>query len=413
MSKTDKSIKFKLSVMMGLEWAIFGAWLPLLLQHMENLSFSVMQQTIIGTAPAAAAMLAIFFGNDWADRHFASQKYLGVSHLIGGASLMGLFFTDAFWPFCILMYIHAFFYMPTISITNAISFRHLKNAQKEFGHVRMWGPVGWMAASWPMYFLLKGTTPEEAEGVIASIFMVGGLTSIALGLFSFALPHTPVLQTKEESSGTAWKKALGLTKSPFLLVLLFVALLDSINHMGYFILSGSFLESLGVKTELIMPIMGLSQLSEIFITFGLGFILTRLGWKTTMTVGILAHALRFMAYALLSDSLTAIVGVQLLHGVCYACFFATLYIFVDTIYPKDVSSSAQGLFNFIILGLGDLLAKWIYIPAKAAFTEDGVTNYSSLFLLPMGLSFLAALILFTFFSPPEEVRDTSRMEVAV
>ncbi|MEI6712860.1 MAG: MFS transporter [Verrucomicrobiota bacterium] len=412
MNKTHKSIKIKLSIMMGLQWAIFGAWLPLLLQHMEKLGFSVMQQTIIGTAPAAAAMLAIFFGNDWADRRFSAEKYLGVSHLIGGIALLGLFFTKSYPLFCVLMYVHAFFYMPTISITNAISFRHLKDPQKEFGHVRMWGPVGWMAASWPMYFLLKGTTGAQSDAMIASVFVVGGCAAILLGLFSFALPSTPVLSTGNSTTGTAWVKALKLTSSPFLIVLLIVALIDSINHMGYFILSGSFLESLGVKPELIMPIMGLSQLSEIFVTFALGYILTRLGWKMTLLTGIFAHALRFMAYALMAESLPVIIGVQLLHGVCYACFFATLYIFVDVVYPKEVSASAQGIFNFVILGLGDLFAKWLYIPAKAAMTTDGVTHYSTLFLLPMALSFVGILILGLFFTPPNELKDTSQLEVA-
>jgi hypothetical protein len=413
MKPTPKNIKIKLSVMMGLQWAIFGAWLPLLLQHMEKLGFSVIQQTIIGTAPAAAAMLAIFFGNDWADRHFSAEKFLGFSHLIGGFAILGLFFVKSYALFCVLMYVHAFFYMPTISITNAISFRHLKDPQKEFGHVRMWGPVGWMAASWPMYFLLKGTSGAQSDAMIASVFVVGGCAAILLGLFSFLLPSTPVLSAGNSLKGTAWGKALKLTASPFLIVLLIVALIDSINHMGYFILSGSFLESLGVKPELIMPIMGLSQLSEIFVTFALGYILTRLGWKLTLLTGIFAHALRFMAYALMAKSLPVIIGVQLLHGVCYACFFATLYIFVDVIYPKEVSASAQGIFNFVILGLGDLFAKWLYIPAKAAMTADGIVNYSTLFLLPMGLSFVGILILGLFFTPPNAVRDTSLLEVAV
>jgi hypothetical protein len=195
-------------------------------------------------------------------------------------------------------------------------------------------------------------------------------------------------------------------------VLLIVALIDSINHMGYFILSGSFLESLGVRPEWIMPIMGISQLSEIFVTFALGAILMRLGWKMTLLTGIFAHGLRFMAYALMAQSLPMIVGVQLLHGVCYACFFATLYIFVDVVYPKEVSASAQGVFNFVILGVGDLLAKWLYIPAKAALTTDGVTHYSTLFLLPMTLSFVGILILVLFFKAPNEVRDTRHLEVA-
>ncbi len=411
---TPKSIKAKLSLMMGLEWAIFGAWLPLLFSHMENLGFSVMQQTAIGTAPAVAAMLAVFFGNNWADKHFHQEKFLFVSQLIGGLALLFMFWTKSFWPFCILMYVHAFFYMPTISVTNTIAFRHLKNPATEFGHVRMWGPVGWMAVSWPIFFLLKGRDEAATEAMIPAIFVVGGVTSLALALFALRLPKTPPSSAAGDakSSEAAWITALKYSSKPFLIVLLIVALIDSTNHMGYFVLSGGFLGDLGLPTEWIMPVMGISQFSEIFVTFGLGFILVRLGWKKTLIVGILAHAVRFAVYAFCSDYLGAIIGVQLLHGVCYACFFATLYIFIDQVYPKTVQASAQGIFNFIILGLGDLCAKWIFIPAKDALTEDGVTNYERLFLLPAGLSLAAAVILLIFFHTPSSVKKPSK-EISV
>lgn len=409
---TSKGIKAQLSLMMGLEWAIFGAWLPLLFTHMENLGFSVLQQTVIGTAPAISAMLAVFFGNNWADRRFHQERFLFVSQLIGGLALMGMFWTKSFAPFVVLMYVHAFFYMPTISVTNTIAFRHLKDAAREFGHVRMWGPVGWMGVSWPIFFLLKGRETAEAEAMIAAIFVIGGLISIALALFSLTLPKTPPSAEAggEGASGSAWLTALKFSSKPFLVVLLIVALIDSTNHMGYFVLSGGFLGDLGLPTEWIMPVMGISQFSEIFVTFALGFILIRLGWKKTLIVGILAHAARFAAYAFLSDYLPAIIGVQLLHGVCYACFFATLYIFIDSVYPKTIQASAQGLFNFIILGLGDLCAKWLFIPAKDALTTEAGTDYTKLFLLPTGLSLLAVIILAMFFRPPADVHEPDEVQ---
>lgn len=397
--------------MMALVWAIFGAWLPLLLQLMQNLGFSVLQQTIIGTAPAAAAMLAVFFGNNWADRRFAQEKFLAASSLVAGLALIGLFWVQSFWLFALLMYVHAFFYMPLISVTNSIALRHLKDTAREFGHVRMWGPVGWMGVSWPMYFLLRGREGLAADAMIPWIFIVGGIAALLLALTGLFLPHTPPVRTASEAGHSAWFKALRFSGKPYLLVLLFVALIDATNHMGYFILSGSFLSSLGVKTEWIMPIMGISQFSEIFVTFLLGVILVRLGWKTTMVVGILAHAARFGAYSFLADYLPVIVAVQLLHGVCYACFFATLYIFIDKAYPRDVQASAQGVFNFIILGLGDLCAKWIFIPAKAGLTTDGVTDYHTLFLIPAGLSLFAAILLALAFRPPPELRKVGEIPV--
>ncbi len=118
-----------------------------------------------------------------------------------------------------------------------------------------------------------------------------------------------------------------------------------------------------------------------------------------MILGILGHAVRFLVFAYVRDH-TAIVLVQVLHGICYAFFFATVYIFVDAYFPKDVRASAQGLFNLFILGLGDLAANWIFLPLKDQLTADKVTDYQTLFLVPTGMALVGAVLLGLFFRPP-------------
>jgi MFS family permease len=121
-----------------------------------------------------------------------------------------------------------------------------------------------------------------------------------------------------------------------------------------------------------------------------------------MIVGILGHAARFAVFAFFADSVPVIVAVQLLHGVCYAFFFATVYIFVDASFPKDVRSSAQGLFNLLILGIGNVGASFLF-PALIAHWTDaaGKVDYRSLFLVPTGMAALAVLLLAAFFRPPQ------------
>ena len=95
---------------------------------------------------------------------------------------------------------------------------------------------------------------------------------------------------------------------------------------------------------------------------------------------------------------------QVLHGICYAFFFATLYIFIDAAFPKDVRASAQGLFNLLVLGIGDLAAKWLFIPLQGSLTAtDGSVKYRELFLWPTGLALAAAVILAFAFWPPKEL----------
>jgi MFS family permease len=158
--------------------------------------------------------------------------------------------------------------------------------------------------------------------------------------------------------------------------------------------------------------MSLGQIAEIATMAVLGTVLAKLGWRRTMVFGVLGHAARFLVFALLPQEPAAIVAVQVLHGICYAFFFATVYIFVDQVFPKDVRSSAQGWFNLLILGLGDLAANWIFLPLKEQLTTKGafdpasdkvldVVDYHTLFLVPAFMAIGGALVLTLFFRPPD------------
>ena len=197
---------------------------------------------------------------------------------------------------------------------------------------------------------------------------------------------------------------------PFLLVLWVVTFVDATVHNLYFNWTGQFLGKavaqggVGIPGNWIMPIMSVGQIAEILTMFVLGATLKRLGWRATMIVGILGHAARFAVYAYFPESATAIVLVQLLHGICYAFFFATVYIFVDAYFPKDARASAQGLFNLMILGFGPLVANAIgpSLLEKAKGSE-GEVDFHSLFLLPCGAALVGAVLLALLFRPPRAV----------
>lgn len=406
MTTPSRSLTFRLFGMMLLEFFIWGAWLPLIWGYMEGLGFTGTQIALIGSAFAIASVLAIFFGNQFVDRTFAAERFMAGSHLIGGLSMIGLFFTKDFTVFFTLMLIHSICYVPTISVANSLVFSHLKDAQAEFGKVRMGGTIGWILASWPLYFVLKGVSGAELQHALGYIFWVAGGASLLLAVFSLSLPHTPPKPAGGSTEALAWREAFGvLLSKPYLLVLFIVTFIDSTVHNGYFLLTGGFLGHIGVKAENIMPIMSIGQVMEIVTMAGLGYFLKRLGWRWTMTLGILGHAARFLVFAFASSSIATVVAVQLIHGICYAFFFATLYIFIDVAFPKDARTSAQGLFNLLVLGLGDLAAKWIFLPLQAKLTHDGVVNYQQLMLVPAALGVLAAVILLVGFNPPAELKS--------
>src|SRR5262245_34776262 len=167
------SNRFKLSAMMFLEFFIWGAWLPLIFDYLPSLEFNALEQGWILNAFALASFTAMFFSTQFADRNFAAEKFLAFSHLIGGAAILALAWVTDFWSFFLLMLVHSLFYVPTISITNSIAFANLREPQKEFGPVRLWGTIGWIAASWPFVFLLVDWANVPALSEVGFVTWLG------------------------------------------------------------------------------------------------------------------------------------------------------------------------------------------------------------------------------------------------
>lgn len=451
------AMKTRLFAMMFLEFFIWGAWLPLIFGYLPALKFSADQppaliadlfqfpvlrdlahlfseQALILNAFPIASIIGMFFSNQFADRNFSAERFLAFSHLVGGLSMVGLAFTTSFWPFFLLMAVHCLLYVPTISITNSIAFANMRDAQKEFGIVRLGGTIGWICAAWPFTFILvdwakvkaanpvgfvswlgtvlgSGLSGAELQGATRWTYVVAGVASLLLAAYSLTLPHTPPRAAAPGGGPEtqAWRQALSLLKHPFVLVLWVVAFIDSFVHNCYFNWTGTFLTTpaVGIQGNWVMPVMSIGQIAEILTMLILGATLKALGWRTTMIVGVLGHAFRFAVYAYMPNQ-SLIILVQIVHGICYAFFFATVYIFVDEYFPKDVRTSAQGLFNVMILGLGALAANslcpWLM---QSVYTKDGVTDFRGLFLVPMAASIVAALALALLFHPPKKSAEAS------
>jgi MFS family permease len=424
------TVRFKLFLMMVLEFAIWGAWYPLIFSYLPSLGFTPTEQSWILSCFPLAAIVGMFFSNQYADRHFAAERFLAASQLIAGVAMVALFWVQSFWPFFFAMLVHCLLYVPTISITNSIAFAQMKDAQKEFGVIRMGGTIGWVLAAWPMTFILvdwdkvrvtetsgfvswlgtvlgSGLTGQALQAGTKWTFIVAGVASLVLAAFSLALPHTPAKKVTSGADKFAWLEALRLLATPFILVLWAVTFIDSTVHNLYFNWTGSFLGAdviaggVGIAGNWIMPVMSIGQVAEISTMAILGITLKRLGWRTTMILGILGHAARFAVFAFFPQYKAAIVLINVVHGVAYAFFFATVYIFVDEFFPKDVRASAQGLFNLMILGLGPLVANVIgpRLMGETFKTATGV-DFRSLFLAPLTAAVLAAVLLAVAFHPP-------------
>jgi nucleoside transporter len=436
-----KSNFAKLCSMMFLQFFIWGAWFLLVSDYLTGLGFTPTEKSWALNAWSLASITALFFSNQFADRNFAAERFLAFSHLVGGLAILALAWTTSFWPFFLLLLVHALFYVPTISITNSIAFANLRDAKREFGPVRLWGTIGWIAASWPFIFILAdwskvpsmGSTgfvnwlgaifdpanSKKGEAYLHGVsltFMVAGIASLVLAAFSMTLPHTPPKPAQTEENRFAWLEAMRLLGKPFVFVLFIATLIDAAVHQGYFVLTGSFLKNkVGIPAQWIMPVMSIGQIAEVGTMAILGLVLKRFGWRTTMIMGVLGHTARFAVFAFFPEPAPSIL-INVLHGICYAFFFATVYIFVDEFFPKDARASAQGLFNFLILGLGPFVGNNVWPQLEGYFkvgetvAADGtavpIIDYQKLFLVPAATSLVAVgLLLFCFWPPEKAVEE--------
>ncbi len=383
---------------MFFQYFIWGAWLPLLFGYLgpQGLIFSSTEQTLILISFPVSALLSVFFGNQFADRRFDGEKFLAASHFLSGLAMVGLYLSTGFIAFALCMWAHALLFVPTLSVANSVLFSAMRDPQREYGVVRLGGTFGWMTASWPAFFLLSNDPMA-----VRNTFVVAAIASFMFAAFSLTLPHTPA---NRGAKGLAWWQAIKTLAIPFIFVLWIVTMLDSSVHDLYFMWASSFIASIGVDAQWIMPIMSIGQLAEIASMFAIGAVLAKLGWKWTLILGVSGQVARFAIFAFMPSLPMVIVGIAL-HGMFYAFFFATVFIFVDEFLPKEIRASAHGIFNFMMLGGGPIISRLIapYLFNQHSAQTDGVVSvdFSSLFLYPMSISIAAVVLLLIGFRPPQ------------
>jgi nucleoside transporter len=402
----------KLCTMMFLQYFIWGAWYVTMGTWLgETLRFSGAEIGLAYGTTALAAMISPFIMGAMADRLFATERLLAALHLAGGVLLFWASTQTTFGTLYGVLVGYTLCYMPTLALTNSLSFRQMANPEREFPVIRVLGTIGWIVAGFTV-----GTLGLEAT---AMPMRLAAGASIALGLFSFALPHTPPGKT---GTGSLLRDVLGLDALRLLrdrsfAVFVIGSFLVCIPLQFYYAFTNPFLNEIGVTNA--AGKMTLGQVSEIGFMVVMPWFFRRLGVKYMLLVGMAAWTLRYVFFAF-GDSgqlMWMLYGGIVLHGICYDFFFVTGQIYVDQKAPANLRAAAQGFIAFVTLGAGMFIGSWLSGVVVDAYsvTDGGIVSHAwrQIWLVPAVGAGAILLLFAAFFRAGDQTQERSAPPLAV
>ncbi len=399
-----KLIKVRLSVLMFLEFFVWGSWYTTIAVYMSHHGMENLTHWPF-TGNAIAAIIAPFVVGMVADRYFNSERILGFLHLLGG---LILFITPSLYQSPLLfigaLILYNICYMPTMSLANSLSFHNINDQEKEFPVIRTFGTVGWIVAGLTISFVLGYFVSSQvpAEQTAVPVYLAAG-SSILLGLYCFTLPKTPPQARGDKNT---WKQIVGVDAlkklwSPAFAIFLVSSILISIPLAAYYNFTQVFLSNSGFQN--IAATQTIGQMSEFFFMLLMPFFFVRLGVKKMLALGMLAWAVRYFLFSLGAvDSVTWMILLGIgLHGICYDFFFVTGQIYVDKKADKKIKGQAQGLIVLATYGIGMLVGTQVAGSIFNIFLGDAaqltLERWQAFWRIPALFALVVMIFFFIFF----------------
>ena len=407
-------MRLRLSVMMFLEYFIWGAWYVTIGTWLgQNLHFSGDQIGIITGTTTIGAIVSPFLVGLMADELFANQHLLAALHGIGGVLLWFASTQTHFGPMYALLLIYSLLYMPTMALTNALAFRQMKDPSQDFGSIRGLGTAGWIVAGLTISAFSRLVPNVEATAVPIRIAAVG---SILFGIYALTLPHTPPLRTGHGFKITSIfpPDVFALFKNRNFAIFAVASFLVCVPLQFYYAFTNLFLNEIGVKYVAAKMTMG--QMSEVLFMLTLPFFFKRLGIKRTLMLGMLAWVARYLMFGYGNAGTLAwmlYLGI-ILHGICYDFFFVMGQVYVDQKAPSALRSAAQGLMTFLTYGIGMFVGslfcgRIVEIYKTAGPDGSAGHDWRSIWMVPAA----AAAVVLVFFALGFRNKETNAQPVAV
>ncbi len=400
--------RIKLSSMMFLEFFIWGAWFVTLGTFLgKNLQATGSESAAVFSTQSFGAIIAPFIIGLIADRYFNAEKILGILHLIGAVLMFQMYNSTDFAGFYPYVFAYMIVYMPTLALVNSVSFNQMKNPEKEFSSIRIWGTIGWIVAGLCISFVFHWDSEAGfSEGLLRNTFLMSGIASVVLGLFSFMLPKTPPKAVKGEKvalSDILGLDALKLLNNRNFLIFFISSILICIPLAFYYQNANLFLSELGVENP--TGKMTIGQISEVLFLLLLPVFFTKFGFKKTILVGMIAWALRYVLFAYGNANelgFMLILGIAL-HGICYDFFFVSGQIYTNSKAGEKYKSAAQGMITLATYGIGMLIGFWVAGLVSDAYMISATEHdWQKIWLVAAGIAAAVAVLFVVSFNQSKE-----------
>jgi nucleoside transporter len=365
--------------MQFVQYFIWGSWFVTIGTYLlKTLNFSGAEVGLVYSSPGMAAMIMPWLLGVIADRYMSLQKLLAILHFIGALLMVWASTQTTFASFFPIILIYSFTYQPTFALTSSLCFHHLSDGQTGYPKLRLWGTTGWIVGGMIVSFLSWELTKTP--------LLLSAGASIVLSFYCMTLPDTPPKGSKEDKH-----MVYELVKNKSLLFLMAMAFLITIPTSFYYTFTNSFITDLGFSYPAAK--MSIGQISEIFVMIIVAFLLRKFGIKKIILIGFLIWGLRYLLFALSDKNTEWLVWIGVfMHGFAYCFAGLSVQIFVNTLAAPQVRSTAQGIYSFIVNGLGtmvgSLLAGWIVQYS----TEGGHVEWKYVWIFASLMGFGSAVL---------------------
>jgi nucleoside transporter len=406
-------VRARLSVMMFLQFALWGSWFVTLGTYLLKIGFDGLQVGAAYSTMNWGAILAPVIAGAVADRFFQAQKVMAVLHLVGAGMLWWIAGitepTTFFWA----LLAYAICYMPTLGLANAISFHQMSDPGKEFGLIRAAGTFGWIVVGAVVGLLAPKVFGYSIEPTNLPLKLGAGI-SLVLGLYALALPATPPAAAGQKPSlaQALGLETLSLMKDRSFAIFVIGSLLICIPLSFYYSFANAYLNESGMENAAFK--MTLGQMSEVLFLVLIPVFFSRLGVKKMLLIGMVAWVLRYVLFAYGNNGtlVSMLYAGIILHGVCFDFFFVTGQIYVDKSVTKAQRAAAQGFIHVVTYGIGQLIGSWAagaVVDRYAVATDAGTQHlWQTIWLVPAVMAFVVLLLFALFFRDPGVSRSDQR-----